>query len=155
MNKIRVLIPLFLLTGSPVAIAAGDRAGGHDHEAHWMAPDAEQKRTNPFKPTENSIRAGARLFQQNCATCHGARAVGNGPAGVALNPKPTNLRAMSGRHTDGDFAWKIRHGRGAMPAWGASLDDAKIWHLVNYIQSLGQSPAMLKSEDHEHSGHKH
>jgi C4-dicarboxylate-specific signal transduction histidine kinase len=42
------------------------------------------------------------------------------PSGVvvvkSLNPKPRNLVQSSGMHSDGEIAWKISNGRGAMPA---------------------------------------
>lgn len=49
-----------------------------------------------------------------CARCHGHQALGDGPDVAGLPIKPTNLQAMAGRHPDGDFAWKIKKGRGEM-----------------------------------------
>lgn len=34
---------------------------------------------------------GQTLYQTNCAVCHGANAMGDGPAGAALDPSPTNF----------------------------------------------------------------
>ena len=45
--------------------------------------------------------------------------------------------SMAGSHTDGDLAWKIAAGRGAMPGWKDSLTEKQIWDIVNFIQSLG------------------
>ncbi len=153
-KKILALMPLFLASALP-ALGGGNHAGGHGHDdQHWMSPAAEQQRANPVTDDNNSIARGAKLFQQHCANCHGRTAEGDGPAGMSLNPRPTNLQVMSGRHTDGDFAWKIKNGRGAMPAWAETLQDQDIWHLVNYIQSLQIQPKQ-EHRDHEHHGHKH
>jgi mono/diheme cytochrome c family protein len=46
---------------------------------------------------------------------------------------------MSAYHSDGDLAWKISHGRGAMPAWKSILKSKQIWDLVNFIRRLGDS----------------
>jgi len=56
-------------------------------------------------------------------------------------------------HPDGDFAYKIKVGRGAMPAWKNTLNDHQIWHLVNFIQALNKLPETVghESTDHEHS----
>jgi mono/diheme cytochrome c family protein len=43
---------------------------------------------------------------------------------------------MFGHHTDGDIAWKIENGRGAMPAWKGKLKQMEIWNLTNFIQAL-------------------
>lgn len=34
------------------------------------------------------IKLGARVFQAQCASCHGATGNGDGPAGLKLNPHP-------------------------------------------------------------------
>jgi len=39
---------------------------------------------------------------------------------------------------DGDGAWKIAEGRGALPSWKERLADEHIWDLVNFIQSLAE-----------------
>ncbi len=130
--------------------------------SHWISPEAAQKRVNPVERNEESITRGADLFAANCASCHGRTGVGDGPAAVALNPKPANLRKMSGQHPDGDFAWKIANGRGAMPAWKRSLDENQIWDLTNFIQSMSMDEyagkaggkKALSGGGHEH-GEKH
>lgn len=55
------------------------------------------------------------------------------------------------------FAYKIRGERGAMPSWKYSLDDSSIWHLVNFIQSLGeQADDKASQQTHGHAdGHNH
>ena len=108
----------------------------HHGTGHWMAPSAEASNKNPVDSSSRSIAQGKMLYGQYCSSCHGPDAEGDGPAASALNPKPTNLKMMSGHHPDGDFAWKIKNGRGAMPAWNKTFNDTQVWHLVNYIQSL-------------------
>ncbi|MDH3371688.1 MAG: cytochrome c, partial [Gammaproteobacteria bacterium] len=66
------------------------------------------------------------------------------PAGKALKPKPANLVAMAGGHSDGDYAWKIENGRGPMPGWKSALTQNQIWDVVNYVQSLGGSKTKAK-----------
>lgn len=119
---------------------------------HWAAPKDESARENPVKMSSESILAGAELYQSNCASCHGKSSEGDGIASASLSPKPANLRAMAGTHPDGDFAYKIKTGRGAMPGWGNTLSDTEVWHLVNYIQLLDKEAVAAKSEE---TGHKH
>jgi len=45
---------------------------------------------------------GAELYQANCSACHGRDLDGNGPAGAALQPKPTNFKD--------ELFWKDRDG---------------------------------------------
>ncbi len=126
--------------------------GKHEHshgEKHWAAPKAEAAKANPIKSNPTSIQRGSKSYDQLCASCHGTKALGDGIVAATLEPKPTNLKAMSGRHSDGDFAWKIANGRGAMPAWNTALDENQIWDLVNFIQNL------KNTDDHDDETHGH
>jgi len=116
---------------------------------HWMAPETAAKRPNPVKASNASRARGKKLFAANCASCHGASARGDGPAGAALNPRPADLTVMAGQHPDGDFAWKIANGRGPMPAWNGQLSEKNIWDLVNFIQGLA-APKKNHQHDHRH-----
>lgn len=42
------------------------------------------------------IEKGQKLFQNTCASCHGAEGKGDGTAGVMLNPKPRNFHLAEG-----------------------------------------------------------
>jgi mono/diheme cytochrome c family protein len=151
--------------------AEGNHKGGHGHNenqgekhgddhgvsAHWMSPKGEAEKPNQIKSDASSIERGKKSYATFCATCHGATAMGDGIAGATLNPKPTNLKAMSGGHPDGDFAWKIANGRGARPAWKSVLKEDQIWDLVNYIQNLKNSDndKNKKSDEHSHEQKSH
>jgi mono/diheme cytochrome c family protein len=141
---VKTAVVIILLSGAAgVSYGSGTHAGGHDKKAsmsHWSAPPEAMKQINPVKADSMSISTGQKLYSRLCADCHGQKAEGNGPSASSLSKKPTNLREMAGGHADGDFAWKIREGRGDMPAWGEELERTEVWHLVNYIQSLASKP---------------
>jgi len=126
---------IFLSCFSTLALAGAGHESGHEGE-HWQAPASAQKLQNPLSKTKDVISAGRALFQQNCAQCHGPWGEGDGPMASHLPKKPANLRAMAGQHPDGDFFWKIQHGRGAMPGFKGKLSEEQIWQLVTFIQSL-------------------
>lgn len=111
----------------------------HSHDAmsgHWMAPAKEARRRNPVRADQASLRRGETLYQKHCASCHGATGQGDGTAGLALDPGPANLKDMAPHHSDGDLAWKIAKGRGAMPSWKKTLKTRQIWDVVNYLRQL-------------------
>lgn len=105
-------------------------------EPHWLAPAIETARRNPVNVTTESLELGASVYRKNCASCHGENADGNGLTGRNLTPKPANLHMMSKSHSDGELAYKIRVGRGAMPGWEGVLGETEIWSLINYIKSI-------------------
>jgi mono/diheme cytochrome c family protein len=86
----------------------------------------------------------ASLYKDLCASCHGARGKGDGPAAAALNPRPkdfTNCKAM-GAESDETLFKIIKQGSQSvgrspmMPPWGGALGDQQIRELVAYIRSF-------------------
>lgn len=143
------LLVMMCFSDAVTADAGHEKMSG-DHRkstmplGHWMAPEKDAKRPNPIPADKASRARGKQLYQANCASCHGATGRGDGPAGKALRPKPANLVAMAGGHSDGDYAWKIENGRGPMPGWKSVLTQNQIWDVVNYVQSLGGSKTKAK-----------
>lgn len=104
----------------------------------WVAPAKEHATRNPL-PADGKTRArGEALAKTNCMPCHGPTYKGNGPAAMALNPKPadwTSPRVQD--ETDGALFWKISTGLGAMPPW-KQLPPNDRWALIRFIRSLGK-----------------
>ena len=44
-----------------------------------------------LKKAPDSLEKAKASYSMNCATCHGEKGDGNGPAGAALNPKPRDF----------------------------------------------------------------
>ena len=81
--------------------------------------------------------AGKLLYAASCTACHGATGGGNGPAAVALKPKPTDFTATgwSAARTDAQLVTAIRAGRpdtGMAPF--TELSDADVADLVAYLR---------------------
>ena len=102
----------------------------------WNAPQEAASRRNPVPKDAAAVERGRKLFEQFCANCHGKSGQGDGSVAAELKAKPANLAERAGHHPDGDFAWKIANGRGAMPAFKNQLSENQIWDLTHFIQSL-------------------
>jgi copper transport protein len=100
---------------------------------------------NPVPNQVASVDAGSRLYQANCAACHGVDGSGGGPLSGTTPVTPPSLRAHLAEHTDGDLFYWISEGLpGGMPAWKSQLSETDRWNLVNYLRSLnarGQTTA--------------
>ncbi|HUL42359.1 MAG TPA: c-type cytochrome [Burkholderiales bacterium] len=98
--------------------------------------------TNPLKPTARNINDGEKLYDQNCAACHGATGLGDGEAGKNLNPPPSNIAALSTMPmtTDGYLYWTIAEGGvplgTAMPPFKGTLKENQIWKIIIYLREL-------------------
>jgi mono/diheme cytochrome c family protein len=103
----------------------------------WVAPAPEKAKKSPQPNDKKTVEQGEKIAKVNCVTCHGSGGKGDGPAAVALNPKPADWTSKRVQDdTDGELFWKITTGRGAMPPWG-QLPESDRWALVQYIRSLG------------------
>ncbi len=104
-------------------------AAVHSHWDHIPAKDHD--RANPVAGQPEANAAGALVYGDHCAQCHGADARGDGRKRPSL--RSDNLR----KATDGDIEWFLRQGDLAhgMPSW-ASLPAEQRWQLVTYLKSL-------------------
>lgn len=96
-------------------------------------PAKAASRPNPLESDPQSIPAGAKLFEQHCAECHGAKADGG--------KKGPSLRADEVQQaTPGTLFWLLTNGvvRKGMPVW-SRLPEPQRWQLVSFIKSLGAS----------------
>lgn len=84
--------------------------------------------------TPDLVPAGAKVFADNCAACHGENAKGNRDMGA---PDLTDAITLYGEGQSA-IARQIRHPRhGVMPAWGARLGDVNVKELAVFVHSLG------------------
>lgn len=98
--------------------------------------------TNPVPADAVSLARGAELYTRNCALCHGAGGLGDGPITQYWKPemkKPadlteTRIKTMS----DGSLYLTISQGFGTMPPLNENLTVRERWDVVNYVLSLGQ-----------------
>ena len=74
---------------------------------------APQTRAPESEPVD-----AARLYQRQCAVCHGATGAGDGPS-AGIN-RPANLREIAPETSDAELAAVIREGRGLMLPWVTS-----------------------------------
>lgn len=80
-----------------------------------------------------AMRLGKRLFDDNCAACHGLDAKGVATIGA---PNLTDNTWLFGGKVD-DVVSSITNGRnGVMPAWEGQLRYGQIKNVANYVLSL-------------------
>ena len=103
-------------------------------------PAAYAALKNPLPATAQNIAAGKKLYEENCASCHGAKGQGDGEAGKELSPPPANLAFTLRRPiaTDGFLMWTISEGgeklKTAMPAFRDVLNERQRWQLILYLR---------------------
>jgi mono/diheme cytochrome c family protein len=94
------------------------------------APAKAVARRNPMENDPEAVAAGANLFEQHCAECHGDNAQG-GHKGPSLHAEQVQ------QASPGTLFWVLTNGvvRRGMPVW-SKLPEPQRWQLVRYIRSL-------------------
>ncbi len=135
--------------------APGHHGDGAQAAHSWNAPEAAANRANPIAASEASIAKGRESYETYCVSCHGEDRSGNGPAGMALDPKPADLAMMAPMHPDGDLFWKIQTGKGAMISWKSVLSDESTWDVVNFLKNAASNDMRDADGETEHGEHTH
>jgi mono/diheme cytochrome c family protein len=119
------------------------RVAAADDDKPWVAPEDARQVKNPVPVNPDTLAAGAQLFHENCAPCHGETGKGDGETGKIIKKKPANFTdaKLMSEETDGSLFWKMGEGRGPMPSWKDEISDKERWQLVNYIRKLTKDAA--------------
>lgn len=115
---------------------------------HAQIPEEYAGLLNLVPADEDSLQRGAAIYEQQCVACHGDGGMGDGPAGVQLDPQPAPIAHTSRMLGDDYLFWRISEGGGhepfssAMPRWQDVLSDSDRWDVINYVRALGSGQAM-------------
>ena len=134
MNLVR-LFCLILVAGALPALCAAQE---HPAQPHTHA--AGQALSNPVEAVRESVVKGRQLYVFECRQCHGNRGKGDGDMSHA-GGVPSDFTDAVWQHgeSDGEIFTVIKEGVTAdMQAYATRLSDDDIWHLVNYLRSLGE-----------------
>src|ERR1035437_2612993 len=134
-NKMKLIG--FILTGTTLFCLAFVSVPPLPPDAPWVAPKEADSLINPIKENTAAITKGKALYTQMCVVCHGAKGKGDGAAGAALKPKPTDFSSpASSSQTDGALYWKLTEGKKLMASYKKILKDEQRWQLISYMREL-------------------
>jgi mono/diheme cytochrome c family protein len=105
--------------------------------------------TTLMKPSEELTGVGKKLYEADCATCHGTLGRGDGPASN-INPRPRDFKAAESEWTNGpdmpDIYKTLSKGvPGTSMASFDYLTKKERMALVHYVQALGEYPGKAGS----------
>ena len=106
--------------------------------------------TNPIKPNDSAaLAAGARIYAQNCAECHGSTKGPSDWGSKNFYPRaPQFLEEGSDVSPPEAFA-AIHDGirYSGMGAWRGQMKDEDMWRVANYLASLRGKNGSMKDMD--------
>jgi len=117
--------------------------GLHAYLARLPHPDS------PVAADEANLAAGAKIYVENCAVCHGLP--GKPPTAIAVGmfPKPPEL--FHGKGVTDDDAWetywKVKSGirMTGMPAFEGRMTDNEMWQVSVLVKNADKIPPAASS----------
>jgi mono/diheme cytochrome c family protein len=86
---------------------------------------------------------GQKLFDTNCAKCHGPDGSGNTVVGKAVGAKDLGS-AEAKKMTDAEIHTQIEQGKNNMPPFSGTLTKAQIDSLIPIVRAFGKKAAGAK-----------
>jgi mono/diheme cytochrome c family protein len=138
---------LILVTFTSTACGGGGGGGSGSAQGTPLptlppVPSQYQGVKPPFDLTSASVIAqGKTIYDSHCATCHGDKGLGDGPAAAGLQPPPINFTGPYFKSMSPDFRfWRVSEGvpGTGMVAWKGSLTSDQIWQVIAYVTSLAK-----------------
>ena len=150
------LVPLgayLYFTGGSVPVATTDSDMPFESFFAKKALNAriakDMPKSIPIAANETNYLAGADLYKQHCAVCHGLPLTPKTPIAQGMYPKPPLLMEGKGVTDDepGESYWKIFNGirLSGMPGYSKSLSETQIWQLALLVANADKLPASAKT----------
>ena len=110
--------------------------------------DKEVPKTVPIAADEANLDAGAQVYKEHCAVCHGTPGQPQTAVAAGMFPKPPKLMEGKGVTDDppGETYWKVAGGirMTGMPGFEKSLSTTQMWQVSLLCANADKLPAGAK-----------
>lgn len=106
------------------------------------------KLKNPVAANEENITAGAKLYINHCAGCHGIPSHPDSQFGRSFYPSVPAFFKDAPDMSESQNFYIIQHGIrwSGMPSWKNTLDDNETWQLVTFMSNIEKLPPAAQKE---------
>jgi mono/diheme cytochrome c family protein len=143
---------IWLAKGGYIDTRADQAPSFLDRKLVMSALDASAERhapavKNPLSSTEENLVAGAQLYLNHCAGCHGMPANRESQFARSFYPRVPGFFQNAPDMPDNQNFYIIEHGIRwtGMPAWNQTLSDAQVWQLVTFLGNIQKLPTSALS----------
>jgi thiosulfate dehydrogenase len=100
---------------------------------------------NPVQPTEANLTAGIKVYQANCASCHGDVGHPHGALAEALYPRAPQFVEDAPDMPENQNYYIIAHGirLSGMPAWKQVLSEQEMWQVTTLLSHMDKLPPQV------------
>jgi mono/diheme cytochrome c family protein len=97
---------------------------------------------SPVPVTDDSLRAGMRLYRMNCAGCHGDYAGPSEWGATGFYPRVPQFADEPSRFTAPQMFFVVKNGvrYSGMGAWEKLMSDDDIWRVVGFLSRIRSLP---------------
>lgn len=108
------------------------------------APEA----ANPIQPTEDNLLAGMKIYQANCASCHGDIQRPDAMLADALYPRAPQFVKDTPDMPENQNFYIIEHGvrLSGMPAWRNVLNQRQSWQVTTFLSNMDKLPPQVAAQ---------
>jgi mono/diheme cytochrome c family protein len=100
---------------------------------------------NPVLPTDANLTAGMKVYQTNCASCHGDILRPHGMLADSLYPRAPQFVEDAPDMPENQNLYIIQHGirLSGMPAWKAVLNEQQMWQVTTFLSHMDKLPPQV------------
>ena len=113
---------------------------------NYQSPTPGSTMSPLFPPSAPDLAAGAVIFADKCAPCHGDKGLGDGPMAAQLQKPPAQIGKPEIARAAAPANWFTTVTQGNinsfMPPFSSSLSDQQRWDVVAYALSLGTNTSL-------------
>lgn len=110
--------------------------------------DKEVPKTVPIQADEAAYTAGAQIYKEDCAVCHGLSTGAQTHIALGMFPAPPKLLQGKGVTDDppGETYWKVAGGirMTGMPGFEKNLSTTQMWQVSLLLANADKLPASVK-----------
>jgi thiosulfate dehydrogenase len=108
------------------------------------APEAH----NPLQPTEETLLAGMKIYQSDCASCHGDIQHAHTAFGESFYPRAPQFAEDAPDMAENQNFYIIQHGirLSGMPAWKGALSEQETWQVTTFLSQMDKLPLQVTAE---------
>ena len=100
---------------------------------------------NPLRPSPDVLLAGAKVYRDACAGCHGGPSHASEWGSSDFYPRVPQFARTPPSKPDWQLYWIVQHGvrYSGMAGWGNQIPDSTIWQVVTFLSRLDSLPAAV------------
>lgn len=105
------------------------------------APDIK----NPIEANDANLIAGMKVYQTNCASCHGDIHHPHGQLADSFYPRAPQFVEDAPDMPENQNFYIIQHGvrLSGMPAWKPVLNDQQMWQVTTFLSHMDKLPPQV------------